>query len=88
LKALKFLHSKGFVHWDVKPENLLVTDTGLLKLCDFGFAWKMWKDQDPLLTNYVATRWYRSPELVLGGDYKEGVDIWAVGCIIGEMLDG
>lgn len=40
------------------------------------------------MTNYVATRWYRSPELILTNQYGAGVDIWAVGCIIGELLDG
>lgn len=62
-----------------------------MKLCDFGFARKLTGDRNEaenFMTNYVATRWYRSPELILTNHYGSGVDIWAVGCIIGELLDG
>ena len=75
------------IHWDVKPENLLVTSEGVLKLCDFGFAGEISK-KDVFLTDYVATWWYRSPELILTNKYNFSVDIWAVGCIMGEMIDG
>jgi len=70
------------LHRDVKPENLLVNSDSTLKLCDFGFARKITEGQR--LTDYVATRWYRSPELLLTDKYGKPSDIWAVGCIMGE----
>lgn len=91
LKGLRFMHSKGYIHRDIKPENLLVDSKGVLKLCDFGFTRSVAQENDQdahFLTNYVATRWYRSPELILSNSYDQEVDIWATGCIIGEMLDG
>ena len=91
LKGLRFMHQKGYVHRDIKPENLLVDSKGTLKLCDFGFTRPMAQDDGkdvPFLTNYVATRWYRSPELILSNNYGKEVDLWAVGCIIGELMDG
>lgn len=79
------------IHRDIKPENLLITDTNQLKICDFGFARNL-PQQKPgsnqILTDYVATRWYRSPELLLGDKYSKEVDIWAIGCIMGEITDG
>lgn len=58
-----------------------------MKLCDFGFARPLAKDEQ--LTDYVATRWYRAPELVLGScNYGKEVDIWAIACIMGELIDG
>lgn len=79
------MHSRGYIHRDIKPENLLVSTEGILKICDMGFA--TLKADGPL-TDYVATRWYRPPELLLGGDYGPEIDIWAVGCILAELTDG
>lgn len=59
LKALEFMHSKGVMHRDIKPENILLEDEKI-KLCDFGFARPLSSD-DKAPTDYVATRWYRSP---------------------------
>ena len=60
-----------------------------LKLCDFGFARTVTSRGGQVLTDYVATRWYRAPELLLGStDYGKAVDIWAIGCIMGELIDG
>jgi cyclin-dependent kinase-like len=89
VKALDFLHSHDIVHRDVKPENLLVNKTGLLKVCDFGFARSTLPNQSAVYTDYVSTRWYRSPELLVGdANYDKTVDIWAIGCIYAEMFNG
>lgn len=69
LKGIAYLHSQDIVHRDIKPENLLVNDKNHLKICDFGFARQLRTD-DPL-TDYVATRWYRAPELLVGSKYSK-----------------
>jgi len=77
------------VHRDIKPENLLIDPQDTLKLCDFGFAKKIPQSMNnQQMTDYVATRWYRGPELLLSDNYSKEVDIWAIGCIMGEMTDG
>ena len=87
-QAIDWCHSNDVVHRDIKPENLLInTKDATLKLCDFGFARSVGHSQE--LTDYVATRWYRAPELLLGSTmYTNSVDIWAIGCIMGELVDG
>lgn len=68
------------MHRDIKPENMLVSGEGLLKLCDFGFARPCAPGTRPELSDYVATRWYRSPELLVGDrSYGPAVDVWAIG---------
>eukprot|EP00116_Pleurobrachia_bachei_P003107 sb/3463369/ len=75
------------IHRDVKPENILVTKSGIVKLCDFGFARLMSGEEE--YTDYVATRWYRAPELLVGDtQYGPPVDVWAVGCVFSELLTG
>jgi serine/threonine protein kinase len=87
-KAIKYLHEMSIVHRDIKPENLLVDSNLKLKLCDFGFARTIKKNNEKL-TDYVATRWYRSPELLItSGYYGPEIDYWAIGCIMGELADG
>lgn len=87
-KSIKYLHDLNIVHRDIKPENLLVDSNLKLKLCDFGFARTIKKNNEKL-TDYVATRWYRSPELLItSGYYGPEVDYWAIGCIMGELADG
>ena len=89
LQALEFLHSHEIIHRDVKPENLLVSANGLLKVCDFGFARSLQPSETALYTDYVSTRWYRSPELLVGdANYSKSVDIWAIGCIYAELYNG
>lgn len=86
LKALNYCHSLKIVHRDIKPENLLISHTGELKICDFGFARSV-KTSD-VLTEYVSTRWYRAPELLTRQKYGFKVDVWAIGCILAELLTG
>ena len=94
VKAIAWCHRHDIVHRDIKPENLLVgpddTRSDALKLCDFGFARQLKRHKpDEVLTDYVATRWYRAPELLLGSEkYGTEVDTWAIGCIMGELTDG
>eukprot|EP00298_Acanthocystis_sp_HF-20_P010488 c18882_g1_i2.p1 GENE.c18882_g1_i2~~c18882_g1_i2.p1 ORF type:complete len:369 (+),score=90.47 c18882_g1_i2:14-1120(+) len=94
LKALKYLHSAGILHRDMKPSNLLLNSDCLMKVADFGLARSISSlNQDnvanPVLTDYVATRWYRAPEILLGSNrYSEAVDMWSVGCILAELLLG
>lgn len=88
LKGLAYMHSMNMIHRDIKPENLLVSDKNILKICDFGFARIVKKGEEDGLTDYVATRWYRPPELLVGSRYSREIDLWAVGCIFGELIDG
>ncbi|XP_056270554.1 cyclin-dependent kinase-like 5 isoform X2 [Pseudoliparis swirei] len=88
LRAIHWCHKHDIVHRDIKPENLLISADDILKLCDFGFARNLSEGTDGNYTEYVATRWYRSPELLLGAPYGKAVDMWSVGCILGELSDG
>jgi len=95
VKAIDWCHSNDVIHRDIKPENLLISLDNTLKLCDFGFARTM-PQRGAALTDYVATRWYRAPELLLAWEqngqayaaYGQAVDMWAIGCIMGELIDG
>ncbi|KAM4539096.1 mitogen-activated protein kinase 15 isoform 2-T2 [Odontesthes bonariensis] len=92
-KAIKYLHSGNVIHRDKKPSNVLLDTDCVVKLCDFGLARSLNQIQEdsgnPALTEYVATRWYRAPEILLGSArYTKGVDMWSLGCILGEMLLG
>ena len=88
-KAIKYLHDMSIIHRDIKPENLLIDANLKLKLCDFGFARTIKGSGKEHLTDYVATRWYRSPELLItSGVYGTEIDYWAIGCIMGELIDG
>ncbi|XP_052396350.1 cyclin-dependent kinase-like 5 isoform X2 [Carassius gibelio] len=88
IKAIHWCHKNNIVHRDIKPENLLISSDDVLKLCDFGFARDLSESTDVNYSEYVATRWYRSPELLLGAPYGKAVDMWSVGCILGELSDG
>lgn len=82
---MKYVHSAGVVHRDLKPSNILVNENCDLKICDFGLA----RIQDPQMTGYVSTRYYRAPEIMLTWQkYDVEVDIWSAGCIFAEMLEG
>ncbi|CAG9328205.1 unnamed protein product [Blepharisma stoltei] len=92
LKALKYMHSGQLLHRDLKPSNVLLNSECLVKVADFGLARSVAAQEEgsnPVLTDYVATRWYRAPEILLGSTkYSKAVDMWSMGCIIGEMLAG
>ncbi|XP_075993119.1 mitogen-activated protein kinase 3 [Genypterus blacodes] len=89
LRGLKYIHSANVLHRDLKPSNLLINTTCDLKICDFGLARIADPEHDHtgFLTEYVATRWYRAPEIMLNSKgYSKSIDIWSVGCILAEML--
>lgn len=89
LRGLKYIHSANVLHRDLKPSNLLLNTTCDLKICDFGLARVADPDHDHtgFLTEYVATRWYRAPEIMLNSKgYTQSIDMWSVGCILAEML--
>ena len=82
------MHSANIVHRDLKPRNLLVNSNCDLKIADFGLARPIInKIKSSVLSEYVTTRWYRAPELLVGMvDYTTAVDMWSVGCIFAEIL--
>lgn len=84
LQGLAFMHRHGFFHRDMKPENLLCMGPDLVKIADFGLAREI--RSRPPFTDYVSTRWYRAPEVLLHStNYNSPIDLWAVGCIMAEL---
>lgn len=84
LQGLQFMHQQGFFHRDIKPENLLCSGPELIKIADFGLAREI--RSLPPYTDYVSTRWYRAPEVLLRStNYSSPIDLWAVGCIMAEV---
>ena len=86
--SLKYLHSKGIAHRDIKPQNILVDQkTNKIKLCDFGSAKKLIQGQKSIC--YMCSRFYRAPELIFGAtDYTNQIDVWSMGCVISELVLG
>merc|ERR1712209_260773 len=85
LRGMKYVHSAGIIHRDLKPSNIAVNEDCELKILDFGLA----RPTENEMTGYVATRWYRAPEIMLNWmHYNHTVDLWSVGCIMAEMLTG
>ncbi|XP_076173587.1 extracellular signal-regulated kinase 2 isoform X2 [Ptiloglossa arizonensis] len=96
-KAIKYIHSGNVIHRDLKPSNVLLNAKCHCKIADFGLARSVTQigegdgetASDPTLTDYVATRWYRAPEILVASKrYTKGIDMWSLGCILGEMLLG
>ncbi|KAJ6803294.1 mitogen-activated protein kinase 16-like [Iris pallida] len=92
LRSLKYIHSANVFHRDLKPKNILANADCKLKICDFGLARVSFDDAPSAIfwTDYVATRWYRAPELCgsFFSKYTPAIDIWSIGCIFAEMLTG
>ena len=99
LSSVAYMHQNGYMHRDIKPENFLINATSNtdvssentmgIKLADFGLAKDFKKSRGGSHTEYVATRWYRAPELVLRQpNYDQSVDVFALGCIMAELYLG
>ena len=90
LRGLKYIHSASVLHRDLKPSNMLINQNCELKIGDFGMARGLSsspEDHSTFMTEYVATRWYRAPELMLSlSEYSFSIDMWSVGCVFAEML--
>ncbi|KHJ95875.1 hypothetical protein OESDEN_04174 [Oesophagostomum dentatum] len=89
LRVLKYIHSANIIHRDLKPGNLALTSDSDLTVLDFGMARSLERTETSL-TQYVMTRWYRSPEVIYWNidGYNEQVDVWSVGCITAELMLG
>ncbi|XP_078161996.1 mitogen-activated protein kinase 15-like [Carex rostrata] len=92
LRGLKYIHTANVFHRDLKPKNILANADCKLKICDFGLARVAFHDTPTAIfwTDYVATRWYRAPELCgsFFSKYTPAIDIWSIGCIFAELLTG
>jgi mitogen-activated protein kinase 1/3 len=86
LRGLKYIHSANVIHRDLKPSNLLLNANCDLKIIDFGLARPT--SENEFMTEYVVTRWYRAPELLLNSsEYTAAIDVWSVGCIFMELMN-
>ncbi|KAF5303645.1 hypothetical protein FQA39_LY09892 [Lamprigera yunnana] len=89
LLGVKYMHESHIMHRDLKPANLLIAHNGLLKVADFGLA-RIYLKNEPVrkYSHQVATRWYRSPELLYGShNYTNSIDMWSIGCILAELYN-
>ena len=87
LRGLYFLHSADIFHRDIKPSNILINEDCIIKICDFGLSRNLENSEDLNLTEYVVTRYYRAPEIMLcSHNYSKSIDIWSVGCTFAELI--
>ncbi|XP_053665604.1 stress-activated protein kinase JNK-like [Anopheles marshallii] len=86
LCGIKYLHAAGIIHRDLKPSNIVVCKNCSLKILDFGLARSI--EASFTMTQYVVTRHYRAPEIILNMEYDTKVDIWSIGCIMAELVTG
>ena len=92
VRGLVYIHALNVVHRDLKPSNILINQQCSVRICDFGMARAAFEPENDFVfwTDYVATRWYRAPELILTSrpKYNGAIDMWALGCIFAELLNG
>ncbi|KAJ3600543.1 hypothetical protein NHX12_031524, partial [Muraenolepis orangiensis] len=87
MEGLDYCHKKNFLHRDIKCSNILLNNSGQIKLADFGLARLYSSEESRPYTNKVITLWYRPPELLLGEErYSPAIDVWSCGCILGELF--
>ena len=89
LSGLNELHRNGLIHRDLKPSNILINQKGVVKIGDFGSAISLSDKKNGAFSIEGFSRWYKAPELLFGSrDYNNSIDIWAMGCIFGELING
>lgn len=86
LRGVLYMHSANVIHRDLKPSNILLNKHCDLKICDLGLG-RGYDTIEDFMTEYVVTRWYRAPEVILNAsEYTNAIDIWSIGCIFAELL--
>jgi mitogen-activated protein kinase 1/3 len=88
VRALLYLHSANIIHRDLKPSNILATETCDVQICDFGLSRAIDFSADENRTEYVVTRYYRAPEIMISHEYSTAVDLWSLGCTMAELMTG
>eukprot|EP01080_Neovahlkampfia_damariscottae_P004704 gene4704-8288_t len=87
LRGVKYVHSANVLHRDIKPSNILLNKEMDVKICDFGLSRGVDMDDPTMSTQYVATRWYRAPELIMMWEKcSKEIDVWSIGCVFFELL--
>jgi mitogen-activated protein kinase 15 len=89
LLVLKYIHSAGIIHRDLKPSHILINTDCRIRLSDYSLCVNKDDVNEFKITEYTSMRWYRAPEILLNSyEYGNGIDMWALGCIVVEMLCG